>query len=308
MKLIRGLNNIQGYHAPCVTTIGSFDGMHLGHQALFKMLKYKSKQYNLPSLLISFMPSPRHYFGRHQVQLSNFRARFLALEKAGLDEYLLIRFNHAFANLEAYDFVKNILIEKLNMRYLLIGDDFRFGKNRSGDEVLLKNLAQKYHFEVDSLQGVLKNKLRISSSRIRIALELGDLDAARALLGKPFSIIGRVRHGRKTGRIMGFPTLNIALKNLPSPVLGIFAVKVLIQKYIYLGVASVGKNPTVGGKKTQLEVFVFDFNTQIYGSIVEVQFHKHIRTERYFSSLDLLKVQIKEDIKHTQKFFDRTGY
>ncbi len=304
MKLIRGLHNIKGRHAPCVTTIGSFDGMHLGHLALFKLLKQKSKQYRLPSLLISFVPNPKHYFGKHQAQLSNFRTRFLALEGENIDECLLIYFNRAFANLEAHAFVKNILIKKLNVHYLLVGDDFRFGKSRSGDGVLLKTLAQKYRFEIDFLKGVFRNKLRISSSRIRMALELGDFKTAEALLGKPFSIIGRVGHGEKKGRIIGFPTLNIALKNLPSPVLGIFAVKVLIQSEAYLGVASVGKNPTVGGEKTQLEVFVLDFNAQIYGAVVEVRFYTRIRAERYFSNLELLKAQIKEDIKYAQKFFE----
>lgn len=298
MKLIRGLQNLKP-HLGSVVTIGNFDGVHIGHQKIIKKLVEKAHAMNLPSVLISFSPTPQCFFGHAQATLSSFKQKHALLASLGLDEHLLINFNTPFSQLTANAFIQQILLDKLNVKHCLIGDDFRFGANRTGDFSLL----QTFDFEVEKTPAVLYNFDRVSSSKIRQSLKEGDFDLTSQLLGRKFSISGKIIHGQKQGRTIGFPTINIPIKRKNSPLLGVFAVNVELNNEIYNGVCNLGKRPTTGGETILLEVFLFDFNRQVYGKNAKVIFKYKIRNEQKFDSFSALKQQIKSDVKDAKLLF-----
>ncbi|BBB23598.1 riboflavin kinase / FMN adenylyltransferase [Isorropodon fossajaponicum endosymbiont JTNG4] len=298
MKLIRGLKNLKP-HSGSVVTIGNFDGVHIGHQKIIKTLVNKAQAMNLPSVLASFAPTPQHFFGHAQATLSSFKQKHALLANLGLDEHLLINFNTPFSRLSADAFIQQILLDKLNIKYCLVGDDFRFGSNRTGDFSLL----QTFDFEVEKTPTVFHNFDRVSSSKIRQSLKEGDFDLANQLLGREFSISGKIIHGQKQGRTIGFSTINIPIKRKISPLLGVFAVNVALNGKIYNGVCNLGKRPTVGGETILLEVFLFDFNSQVYGENAKVIFKYKIRDEQKLDSFPALKQQIKSDVKNAKNFF-----
>ncbi len=298
MKLIRGLQNLK-LHLGSVVTIGNFDGVHIGHQKIIKKLVEKAHAMNLPSVLISFSPTPQCFFGHAQATLSSFKQKHALLASLGLDEHLLINFNTPFSQLTANAFIQKILLDKLNVKHCLIGDDFRFGANRTGDFSLL----QTFDFEVEKTPAVLYNFDRVSSSKIRQTLKEGDFDLTSQLLGRGFSISGKIIHGQKQGRTIGFPTINIPIKRKISPLLGVFAVNVELNNKIYNGVCNLGKHPTTGGETILLEVFLFDFNRQVYGKNAKVIFKYKIRNEQKFDSFSALKQQIKSDVKDAKLLF-----
>ena len=302
MQLIRGLHNLT-QHAGCVVTIGNFDGVHVGHEKIISRLVEKSKELGLPSVLISFMPTPQCFFGHEQATLSNFKEKHHLLTCLGLDEHLLIHFNQTFSELEARDFVEQVLLGKLNMKHCLVGDDFRFGKDRQGDFSLLKNLSRINDFSVENTQSVLCNNCRASSSEVRTFLSTGDLNAAAQMLGREFSISGKIIHGQKKGRSIGFPTINIPIKRKISPVLGVFATNVEIEGDTYQGVCNIGNRPTVNGKKTLLEVYLFNFDRDVYGLEAKVTFKHKIRDEKKFGSFEALKQQIDLDTQNAKTYF-----
>ncbi len=303
MNIIRGLHNL-GKHNASLVTIGNFDGVHLGHQQIIKNLVAKAKSTGLQSVLISFMPTPQRFFSNQQASLSSFKEKHQLLSNLGLDEHLLIHFNQAFSKLSAKDFIQDVLLDKLDMSYCLIGDDFRFGKGRQGDIELLKTLSKSNNFNVESTQSILCGNWRISSSQIRALLERGKLQKAARLLGREFSIAGKIVHGQQKGTTIGFPTINIPIKREISPVLGVFAVQVKLANNNHYGVCNIGKRPSLKGKKTLLEVFIFDFNQTVYGQHVEVVFKHKIRDEQKFDSFDALKTQIQQDVKAVERYFD----
>jgi riboflavin kinase/FMN adenylyltransferase len=225
------------------------------------------------------------------------------LESLGVDKHLLIRFNKAFSDTSANSFIEEIIMDQLNARYCLIGDDFRFGKDRLGDFDLLQKYAKLGGFSADKLGDIQIKGQRVSSSAIRNCLALGKFDKAEQLLGRPYSISGLIAHGAKQGRTIGFPTINIGIRRNLSPVLGVFAVLVEINNTSYYGVCNVGKRPTVGGEKTLLEVFLFDFDQEVYGEHATVVFKNRVREEKKFASFDELKTQIAEDVKSAKHFF-----
>jgi riboflavin kinase/FMN adenylyltransferase len=306
MKIIRGLHNLKPLLGS-VITIGNFDGVHIAHQNIISRLIQQAKLLNLPSVLISFSPTPQRFFAREQATLSNFKQKQQLLTQLGLDIHLIINFNLAFSRLSGEDFIRQILLDKLAMRFCLIGDDFRFGAGRLGDFTLLKNIAKHQPFELERTRSILRGDDRISSSKIRAFLSQGRLKSAAEMLGRDFSISGRIIRGKQLGRTIDFPTINVPIKRDISPVLGVFGVQVSVIGKTLNGVCNVGKRPTVNGENILLEVFLFDFNQEIYGEYCTIIFKSKIRDEQKFASFELLKNRIKVDVKIAAEFFKNEG-
>lgn len=297
MELIRGLHNIREKHKGCVLTIGKFDGVHLGHQAVLRNLVIQAKNLGLPSTVMVFEPQPEEVFTPNDApaRLSRLRDKYEQLRLLGVDRLLCIKFDKAFASQSARYFIEHLLVDKLGIKFLVVGDDFRFGKDRQGDFALLQRKSEQYAYQVVSTQSFRRKDCRISSTEIRAALANGDFDEAQAMLGRPFAIAGKVVHGEKRGRTIGFPTANVLLKRCKTPINGVFAVKVRTGDAYLNGVANVGVRPTVDGVRSQLEVYIFDFNSQIYGQYIQVEFYKKLRNEIKFASFEQLKKQIELD-------------
>ena len=297
MELIRGLHNIQDRHKGCVLTIGKFDGVHLGHQAVLSRLVEKANKLSLPSVVMVFEPQPEEVFTPQHApaRLSRLRDKYTDFAELGIDRLLVINFNQKLSSMTADAFVEDLLVQKLGVKFLVVGDDFKFGHKRQGNFDLLQRASARYGFDVVSTQSFKLLECRISSTEIRTALEQSDFELAEKMLGKPFVISGRVVHGDKKGRTIGFPTANVLLKRCTSPVQGVFAVEIKIKDDRYQGVANVGTRPTVKGERSQLEVHIFDFKQSIYGELVEVSFVSKIREEQKFESFEALQSQIKID-------------
>ena len=306
MQLIRGVYNIRPNQRGCVATIGNFDGIHLGHVALLNELKKAGKRLQLSTLVMTFEPQPNEYFQAENVppRLHRLRDKLRFCKQFGIDRLLSLRFDEALANLSAEDFIQQVLIDGLDVKYIIIGDDFRFGAKRAGDFALLKSFGDRIGFEVLAMDTHNIDGERVSSTRVRKALGRGDLATAEKLLGRHYGMSGRVAHGNKRGRIIGFPTANIFMHRRAVPILGVYAVTVhgLEEKPIY-GVANVGNRPTVDGTRSLLEVHLFDFDRDIYGKHIYVEFHLKIRDEKKFASFELLKQQIFKDAENAKAFF-----
>lgn len=298
MELIRGIHNIQPHHAGCVLTIGNFDGVHLGHQAVLEQVSQKAKQLGLPSIVMTFDPQPLELFAQDNApaRLTRLRDKFVQLSKLDIERLLCVNFNRRFANQTPNEFITDLLVKRLGVKFLVVGDDFCFGKNRQGNFQMLQQAGEKYGFEVVSTQSFRLQKLRVSSTAIREALAEDDLDSAADMLGRDYSISGRVSHGRKLGRTIGFPTANIPLKRCVSPVSGVYAVQALgLGDTPINGVANIGNRPTVNGVRQQLEVHLFDFQANLYGKQLEIVLRHKLRDEIKFESFDALKQQIELD-------------
>ncbi len=306
MQLIRGLHNLSEEHRGCALTIGNFDGVHLGHLEILKNLKKAAQKRNLPSCIMSFEPLPMEYFDPHTApaRLHRIREKWCALQNTDVDYFLCAKFNHNLAKLSANEFIKNILLEKLNVKYLLVGDDFRFGNKRCGDFETLRLAGKKYNFEVHNTDSYCYKNERISSTRIRQALIQNQLKQAEEMLGRAYQICGRIAHGDKRGRTIGFPTANIKLHRHATAIHGVYAVHMTGENnFSEKGVANIGKRPTVDGQSLQLEVHLFNFNKEIYGQKVCIEFKQKIRDEKRFDSFDDLKQQIVKDSKIAKDFF-----
>ncbi len=306
MLLIRGLHNLNESHRGCALTIGNFDGVHLGHIEILKNLAKIASEQNLQSCVMSFEPLPMEYFNSATAppRLHRLQEKWSALKNTDIDYFLCTKFNHQLAGLSADDFIKEILVDKLNVKYLLVGDDFRFGNKRCGDFETLQRAGEKYAFDVQNSTSYCFEQQRISSTRIRQALEQNQFTAASQMLGRPYQICGRVAHGDKRGRTIGFPTANIKLHRHAAAVSGVYAVIMTGENnFIKTGVANIGKRPTVNGQNLQLEVHLFNFDNDIYGKKVCVEFKKKIRDEKRFDSFDELKLQIIKDSEQAKAFF-----
>lgn len=305
MRLIRGLAHLEPMRHGCVLTIGNFDGLHLGHRAVIEKLARKGEALGLPVVVLIFEPQPLEFFlgDNAPSRLMRLREKIIQFASLPVDNVLILRFNHYFANLEAESFISEVLLNKLNVKYLVVGDDFHFGKARRGNFALLKEKGREYGFEVEDTEAYLLAGHRISSTMVRDVLGQGDLALAARMLGRPYSVCGRVAHGDKRGRIIGFPTANIEMFRKNAPIEGVFAVIMTgIDGLEIPGVANVGTRPTVGkGDKVVLETHLFDFNRDIYGKYVEVHFKKKIRDEMRFLSLDELRAQIVKDVAEAKK-------
>lgn len=317
LKLIRGSVNsltrmTSGEILPawggvgCVATIGNFDGIHLGHRHLIERVTQRAREKNLPSVLVTFEPQPYEFFSQKPApaRLMRLREKLSALKTFNLDYVLCLRFNQALAALTAEEFIQQVLVDRLNISHIVVGDDFHFGVHRQGDIVLLKKVGAEKGFSAESVDSCVIEGQRASSSLLRQALASGDLKMAERLLGRPFGLSGYVVHGHKRGRIIGFPTANIHLHRQTVPVLGVYAVNVcgLTDGTVH-GVANVGVRPTVGGTRSLLEVHLFDFSRDIYGEHLYVEFMHKLRDEKRYDSFDLLKQQILKDAEEARHFF-----
>jgi len=308
MELIRGLHNLRPRHRGCVATIGNFDGVHLGHQAVLGQLAEKGAELCLPTGVIIFEPQPSEYFAPKEAppRLTRLREKLKALRRYSVDRVLCLQFNRQLASLSADQFIRRILLDGLDVKYLVVGDDFRFGKGRSGDFALLQEAGREHGFEVVNMHTFSLGGSRVSSTRIRAALAAGDMEGAEQLLGRPYRMCGRVAHGDKRGRSIGFPTANLFLHRQVTPVTGVFAVEMFgVQGEPVPGVANVGTRPTVDGTRALLEVHLFDFAEEIYGRYVHVDFLRKLREERRFDSFAALKEQIAQDVRHARDFFQK---
>ncbi|AZI13517.1 bifunctional riboflavin kinase/FAD synthetase [Avibacterium paragallinarum] len=309
MQLIRGLNHLpQALQQGCALTIGNFDGVHLGHQAVLRHLREKATALSLPMVVMLFEPQPSEYFmgDKAPPRLMRLRDKLSALADLGVDYVVRIKFNRAFASLSAEQFIQEYLVQRLKVKFLSIGDDFRFGAGRQGDFALLQQAGEKYGFTVEDNCSFQLNEQRISSTAIRQALAEDDLALAQQLLGKPYCIYGRVVQGNKLGRTIGFPTANIRLQRQVNPVKGVYAVKVKLPNGAeYKGVANIGRRPTINGVKQLLEVHLFDFKQDIYGQPLQVELCDKIRDEVKFPSFDSLKEQIAKDVEVAKDYFSQ---
>lgn len=307
MQIIRGLHNLRPEHRGCVATIGNFDGVHLGHRAVFRHLHEKADELGLPTTVVTFEPQPLEFFApeRAPARLTRMREKLQALKDAGIDRVVLLEFNAKLAAMEAEAFVQELLVDGLDVQYLFVGDDFRFGRDRRGDISLLKQVARDHNFGIENMNTFAVGDERVSSTRIREALASGDLALAQSYLGRPYRICGRVAHGDARGRTIGFPTANINLHRKVSPLKGVYAVRVFgLGETPVNGVANIGNRPTVeGDDRYLLEVHLFDFARQIYGEHLQVEFCLKIRDEQRFESFEALKHQIVSDAQAARDFF-----
>jgi riboflavin kinase/FMN adenylyltransferase len=306
MELIRGLHNLQPGHRGCVATIGNFDGVHLGHQAVLGQLAEKADELCLPATVITFEPQPQEYFAPDKApsRLTKFREKLQALRRFSIDRLLCLSFNRRLAEMSAEAFIQQVLVEGLGIRYLVVGDDFRFGHDRTGDFGMLQAAGQQHGFEVVHMHTFEVDGERVSSTRIRQALNAGKMQAATRLLGRDYRLTGRVAHGEKLGRQLGYPTANIHLHRKVSPLQGIFVVEVFgIAGEPWQGVASLGTRPTVDGRRVILEVYLFDFDQDIYGKHIQVSFLHKLRDELRFDSLEALTARIGQDVDEAQAYF-----
>lgn len=297
---------------PCAAVIGNFDGVHTGHLKLLHTLKQQATARQLPVCVMLFEPQPQEFFSRQSAQntpyrLMPLREKLHHLQQSGyVDAVHVLRFNRQLAQLQADDFIQKILIDSLNVHHLLIGDDFRFGHNRQGS---VEQLQQRIEFTLYQSPSLLNNGIRTSSTAIRQALVQGDLCLARTLLGRPYSLSGRVMHGAKLGRTLNCPTANIHLPPHRYPLHGIFVVQIDGTIGTHHGVASFGLNPTVssGSLKPKLEVHLFDFQGNLYGQRLRITFLHKLRDEAQFDSLTALQQQIHADIAQARDWLRQSG-
>ena len=312
----------RGFHHPgiapaCALTIGNFDGVHRGHQAMLALLNSEAKHRGLPSCVMTFEPHPRDFFaakfGKPELapaRIATLRDKLGELERCGIRQVIVLRFDDALASLPAQDFIRQVLVQRLGARYVLVGDDFRFGAKRQGDYALLDSAGQALGFDVARMMSYEVHGVRVSSSAVREALEHGDMDAVAALLGRAYSISGHVLHGRKLGRDLGFPTLNLRFAHAKSAAMGIYAVLVHgITQTPLAGVASLGVRPTVeDAGRVLLEVHCLDWPAVLgtdggYGKLVRVELLKKLRDEIRFDGLDSLTAAIRQDAQDARAYF-----
>jgi len=307
MWLARGLRHLALPVEGCVATIGNFDGVHLGHRAVIENLAEQGHRLGLPVVVILFEPQPREYFSPQQApaRLTRFREKLTHLARLPVDGVLLLHFDHNLAGSPPEDFIRDVLVDGLRVKYLVVGDDFCFGKDRRGNFAMLNEAGVAHGFQVADTPSVQVDGERVSSTLIRDALAAGAMAEAAALLGRPYSVIGRVRQGARLGRQLGFPTANIALLRKKTPLRGVFAVTMTgICDRPLPGVANVGTRPTVDGRPAvQLETHLFGFTGDLYGCLVEVHFHHKLREEQRFANVQALRGQIEKDAGQARAYF-----
>ncbi len=310
MRITRGIPAVA--HSPVALTIGNFDGVHLGHRAMLDELARASHRLGILSCVMIFEPQPREFFApdKAPARLTSLREKLEQLEACGVNHVHVCRFNYAFAQIAAQDFIERVLVRGLGVRWLQVGDDFRFGSRRAGDFVMLKQEAPRLGFEVKALPSVMVEGLRVSSTAVRDALAAGDCARAARLLGRTYGIGGRVVRGDQLGRKLGYPTANVQMKHNRAPLCGIFAVEVHgAAQNVVRGAASLGVRPTVKvqGASAVLEVYLFDFKEEIYGHSIRVDFLHKLRDEEKYADLETLKRQIALDVENAQKYFQNAS-
>ena len=313
MYLIRDIHNIDFFNKkfsskPLIATIGNFDGLHLGHKEIIKKMKKIGAKDNLQSLVIFTEPHAKEFFAEEKdsaeqpTRISPWRDKCKRLKDNNVDYAFFLRFNKKLQSMSPEEFIDKIL-SKLNIKYLMVGDDFKFGKERSGDFDFLANWGNSNEIEVARIPTYSFQDRRVSSTWIRESIANGDFDLAEKLLDRRYTFSGKVVFGNRLGRTIGIPTANIWVPKSNLPIRGVFAVKALIKGETFNGIANMGVRPTVGGTSPVLEIHIFDFNEEIYGNRIEVEFFKKIRNEQKFENLDKLKEQINLDIEETKNYF-----
>lgn len=304
MLIYRG---IPADSTPVALTIGNFDGVHLGHQAMLRRLTETARTLGLPPCVMTFEPHPREYFTPEQApaRLSNLREKLELFEQFGVERVFVLRFNQRFAHVGAEEFIGRILQRELQARWVLVGDDFRFGAKRAGDFAMLQEAGKRDGFAVEAMHSVTVESQRVSSTLVREALADGNLALAERYLGRHYSISGKVVHGENLGHKIGFPTANIQMKHNKPPVVGIFAVEVHgLGDAPRQGAASLGVRPTINDKgKATLEVHLFEFDGDIYNKHLRVDFLLKLREEMKFPSLEALTAQIAADVANAKNYF-----
>lgn len=307
MRLHKGIPQQPIFTNGCVLTIGNFDGVHLGHQAVIEKLAARGRDLGLPVVIMIFEPQPLEYFlqAKAPPRLMRLREKVFHLAKLPVADLIVVRFNKQLAEYDAERFIVDVLVNKLQIKHIVIGDDFRFGKARQGDFAMLRTKGQALGYSVEDTGSLQLAGQRVSSTLIRDALAHGDLEQAERMLGHPYAVCGRVIHGDKRGRTLGYPTANIKMARKNTPLSGVFAVTLTgIDNLELFGVANVGIRPTVDGSaKVVLETHLFDFDRDIYGQQVAVHFKHKIRAERRFQNTDELKAQITDDVAQAKQFF-----
>ena len=310
MTFVRGLHNLHSPDEKSVVTIGSFDGVHIGHQAILRQVKEASQRLQIPSVAMTFEPQPREYFSaeRAPARLMRLREKIETLLSLGVDRVVCLQFNRQLRNLSAADFVEQVLVRGLAVKYLIVGDDFHFGCDRSGDFAMLHQQGKLYGFEVQDTATVEADSRRVSSTLVREVVGQADFARAAQLLGRPFAISGVVGYGQQLGRELGFPTANVQLNRFSAPLSGVFAVRVNVAGTLYCGAANVGLRPTVGDLvKPVLEVHLLDFAGDLYGQRISVEFLRKIREEEKFTSVEALVATITEDVKKIRQWLLQAG-
>jgi riboflavin kinase/FMN adenylyltransferase len=298
MDLVRGLHNLAPRHRGCVATIGNYDGVHLGHQHIIAALRERASALGVPAVVVTFEPTPREYFEGEAApsRLNRLREKLQALESCGVDRAVVLRFDDRMRGMGADEFVGRLLVEGLGVRHVVVGHDFRFARRREGTIETLRAAGAVHGFSVEEVGQFLVGGERVSSSLVREALNRGDLDRATRLLGRPYRMAGRVRLGKRLGRQLGYPTANLALHRKVVPLWGIFAVRATGAGLVaHPAVASLGTRPTVDGTDPLLEVHLFDWDGDLYGRYLDVDFVARLRDEQKFASLDALVAQMHRD-------------
>jgi riboflavin kinase/FMN adenylyltransferase len=309
MELIRGRAHLPRRHGGCVVTIGTYDGLHLGHQALVVRLRSHAQRLAQPAVMLTFEPMPREFLSPADppARLTTFRERWRILCGMGLDYLWLLRFDEALRNLSGEDFAR-LLVHRLRPSVVVVGHDFRFARKGEATAAALSAAGERLGFAVDVVPAVSLAGERVSSSGVRAALAGADFARAQRWLGRPYSMRGRVIGGRRLGRDLGFPTANLALGRRRAPVAGIFAVQVHgVASGALPGVASLGTRPTIGGGEALLEAHVFDFSGDLYGREIEVEFAAKLREEQRFASLEALTVQMERDAADARRILSGAG-
>jgi riboflavin kinase/FMN adenylyltransferase len=305
VKLVRHVSDLPYAElaAGSVVSIGSFDGLHVGHRQLLDRVISKSRELGVPSIVMSFEPTPKEFFSAANppARLMRFREKFAALNEYGIDIFFCPRFNSAMREIRSDAFIRQILLHGMNARHIVVGDDFQFARKREGSIDDLKRISRVLQFTVERVASIIREDVRVSSTEIRCALAAGNLSRATSLLGRPYRMSGRIIKGRQVGRTLGYATANVDLRRRQSAVLGIFAVRVSgLSEGPVNGVASVGTRPTFDLVKPLLEVHLFDFNRDIYGEYIHVDFIAHLRGEKKFESIDELVAQMGKDTENAR--------
>ena len=298
MELVRGLYNLRERHRGCVATIGNFDGVHRGHQHMITAVRAAAIRVGLPAAVITFEPTPREFFegDAAPARLTRLREKLEALASYGVDRVLVLRFDRRVQAMGATEFVERLLVDGLGVRHMVVGHDFHFARRREGNLALLQEAGRRHGFTVEEVGRYMDEGERVSSSLVRDALGRGDLERARKLLGRPYRMAGRVRRGAQLGRTLGFPTANLALHRKVVPLWGVFAVRVSGAGLAdHPAVVSLGTRPTINGTEPLLEVHVFDFDGDLYGRYLDVDFILRLRDERRFETIDALVAQMHRD-------------
>ncbi|TDU31237.1 FMN adenylyltransferase /riboflavin kinase [Panacagrimonas perspica] len=306
IELVRGLHNLRPRHRGCALTVGKFDGIHLGHQVLLERTRDEARRAGVPAAVLSFDPSPRDFFHKDRAppRISSLRDKLAALQHYGIDRLVLVRFDQCIANIPPKAFLEEVLLAKLGASALIVGDDLRFGRNRSGDIQYLRSRADELGYRVLAVDTIEVGGERCSSSAVREALSNTDFPRVERLLGRPYRVTGRIRKGLQLGRQLDMPTANISVRKRLAIPYGVYAVVAREGDRTWKGVASLGIRPTLNLSQCLLETHLFDTQVDLYGRVLEVEFRHFLRPELKFDSIDLLKKQMHEDATAARRLLD----